>query len=107
MAQAETENRILEISKVYKNIKLEELAHLIGTSKKDAESLASKMIMDGRMEGQINQISEMIHFESGDNLLAFDKQIEILLQATNNVVEAIHTKYPDWMEHYKLAQNSQ
>ena len=101
--KAINEHNIMCVSKLFKNIKLEELAFLIGAEKRQAEQLAANMILDGRMDGRINQTSEIIDFESRDNLVAFDKQIEVLLQATNNVVETIQNKYPDWMERYRQA----
>ena len=52
-----------------------------------AEKIASQMITEGRMNGVIDQIDSILHFETREVLPAFDKQIQSLCFQVNNVIE--------------------
>lgn len=52
-----------------------------------AEKIASQMITEGRMNGSIDQIDSILHFESDEVLTAFDRQIQSLCFQVNNVIE--------------------
>lgn len=57
------EHNLLSASKVYKNMKIEELGRLLGIEPIKAEKIAGQMISEGRMEGSIDQIDGYVHFK--------------------------------------------
>lgn len=59
----------MSASKLYNNITFEELGALLETPPAKAERIASHMISEGRMNGYIDQISSVVHFESMYNIL--------------------------------------
>lgn len=58
------EHNLLSASKLYNNITFEELGALLETPPLKAERIASHMISEGRMNGYIDQIYSVVHFES-------------------------------------------
>lgn len=61
------EHNLLSASKLYNNITFEELGALLEIPPKKAERIASQMIAEGRMNGKIDQIDSIVHFE-GESL---------------------------------------
>ena len=59
MERAVTEHNLLAASKLYNNITVTELGDPLR-----AEKIASQMITEGRMNGTIDQIDSIVHFES-------------------------------------------
>lgn len=55
---------MLSASKLYNNIAFEELGALLEIAPAKAERIASQMISEGRMNGYIDQIDSILHFES-------------------------------------------
>jgi COP9 signalosome complex subunit 4 len=66
--RAVIEHNLLAVSKLYNNIKFDELGALFEIPAGKAEKIASQMISEGRMDGFIDQISSFVHF--GGNYLA-------------------------------------
>lgn len=58
------EHNLLSASKLYNNITFEELGALLEIPPAKAERIASQMITEGRMNGYIDQIDSIVHFES-------------------------------------------
>lgn len=58
------EHNLLSASKLYNNITFEELGALLDIDPKKAERIASQMITEERMNGYIDQIDGIVHFES-------------------------------------------
>lgn len=58
------EHNLLSASKLYNNISFEELGALLEIHPTKAERIASQMITEGRMNGYIDQIDSIVHFES-------------------------------------------
>lgn len=61
------EHNLLSASKLYNNITFEELGALLEIDPKKAERIASQMITEERMNGYIDQIDGIVHFESKSN----------------------------------------
>jgi COP9 signalosome complex subunit 4 len=59
------EHNLLSASKIYNNIALDELAVLLNVSTEQAEQVAARMISENRMVGSIDQLEQLISFESG------------------------------------------
>lgn len=62
--RAVIEHNLLSASKLYNNITFEELGALLDIPPTKAEKIASQMITEGRMNGYIDQIDSIVHFES-------------------------------------------
>lgn len=62
--RAVIEHNLLSASKLYNNITFEELGALLEIPPTNAEKIASQMITEGRMNGYIDQIDSIVHFES-------------------------------------------
>ena len=62
--RAVIEHNLLSASKLYNNITFEELGALLEIPPVNAEKIASQMITESRMNGYIDQIDSIVHFES-------------------------------------------
>ncbi|KAJ8715189.1 hypothetical protein PYW08_005170 [Mythimna loreyi] len=91
------EHNLLSASKLYNNITFEELGALLETPPAKAERIASHMISEGRMNGYIDQISSVVHFETREILPQWDKQIQSLCYQVNSLIEKIAAAEPEWM----------
>ncbi|EDW46856.1 COP9 signalosome complex subunit 4 [Drosophila sechellia] len=92
------EHNLLSASKLYNNITFEELGALLDIPAVKAEKIASQMITEGRMNGHIDQISGIVHFENRELLPQWDKQIQSLCYQVNSIIEKISVAEPDWMD---------
>lgn len=92
------EHNLLSASKLYNNITFEELGALLEIPPKKAESIASQMISEGRMNGYIDQISGIVHFENREILPLWDRQIQSLCYQVNSIIEKIGASEPEWMQ---------
>ncbi|XP_017467167.1 PREDICTED: COP9 signalosome complex subunit 4 [Rhagoletis zephyria] len=91
------EHNLLSASKLYNNITFEELGALLDITAAKAENIASQMITEERMNGHIDQISGLVHFESREVLPQWDRQIQSLCYQVNSIIEKIAAAEPNWM----------
>jgi COP9 signalosome complex subunit 4 len=99
LQKAIIEHNLLSASTIYNNIGFNELGNLLGISPNRAERIASKMILEGRMNGTIDQIDAMIQFENeGENLQVWDRQIESICRTIGNLTDKIQKEYPELTE---------
>jgi COP9 signalosome complex subunit 4 len=93
--RAVIEHNLLSASRLYNNTSFEELGSLLEISPEKAEKTAARMISEGRMNGRIDQIERLIHFENeNEPLNIWDSKIESVCSAVNNIIESIASKYP-------------
>ncbi|CAL8105362.1 unnamed protein product [Calicophoron daubneyi] len=98
LERAVVEHNMLAASLIYNNISLANLGDLLEISTTEAESVASQMISEDRLTGQIDQIDGVIHFKSQDPVLSsWSTQIHGLCTAVNRIVEDIEAAHPDWV----------
>ncbi|XP_008547230.1 COP9 signalosome complex subunit 4 [Microplitis demolitor] len=95
--RAVIEHNLLSASKLYNNITFEELGALLEIPPSNAEKIASQMITEGRMNGYIDQIDSIVHFETREILPTWDKQIQSLCYQVNQIIEKIAQTQPDWI----------
>ena len=62
------EHNLLSASKLYNNITFDELGSLLEIPPKKAERIASQMITESRMNGCIDQIDGIVHFEGNSTI---------------------------------------
>ncbi|CAO1369526.1 unnamed protein product [Diamesa hyperborea] len=91
------EHNLLSASKLYNNITFAELGSLLEIPPNKAERIASQMITEGRMNGCIDQIDGIVHFEAREILPQWDKQIQSLCYQVNNIIEKITLAEPEWI----------
>jgi COP9 signalosome complex subunit 4 len=96
--RAVIEHNLLSASKLYNNITFVELGALLEIESTKAEKIASQMITESRMNGFIDQIAGIVHFETRNVLPNFDKQIESLCFQVNNIIEKVGQTVPEWMQ---------
>ncbi|KAK9505369.1 hypothetical protein O3M35_009448 [Rhynocoris fuscipes] len=96
--RAVIEHNLLSASKLYNNIAFEELGALLEIAPAKAERIASQMISEGRMNGYIDQIDSILHFETREVLPAWDKQIQSLCYQVNQIIEKISNTEPQWIQ---------
>eukprot|EP00735_Rhodelphis_limneticus_P006550 TRINITY_DN18966_c0_g1::TRINITY_DN18966_c0_g1_i1::g.21712::m.21712 TRINITY_DN18966_c0_g1::TRINITY_DN18966_c0_g1_i1::g.21712 ORF type:complete len:405 (+),score=80.18,sp/Q8L5U0/CSN4_ARATH/48.58/7e-121,PCI/PF01399.22/2.3e-16 TRINITY_DN18966_c0_g1_i1:26-1216(+) len=96
LERAVQEHNLLSAGKIYKNITCSELGALLGIGSKEAESIASRMILEQRMKGTIDQVNELIVFSEGDLLLHLDTQIEDICIAASQAADTIITVHPEF-----------
>ncbi|GFO39397.1 cop9 signalosome complex subunit 4 [Plakobranchus ocellatus] len=94
--RAVTEHNLLSASKLYNNISFEELGSLLEIPPQKAEKIASQMITEERMNGYVDQIDSIVHFEARETLPMWDRQIQSLCFQVNTIIEKISAAEPDW-----------
>ncbi|KAH3864035.1 hypothetical protein DPMN_027047 [Dreissena polymorpha] len=105
--RAVIEHNLLSASKLYNNIAFSELGALLEIPPAKAEKIASQMITEGRMNGYIDQIDSIVHFECREALPTWDKQIQGLCFQVNSIIEKITATEPEWMLKTMEAQLNQ
>mmetsp|Transcript_10613 Transcript_10613/g.11671 ORF Transcript_10613/g.11671 Transcript_10613/m.11671 type:complete len:396 (-) Transcript_10613:44-1231(-) len=91
LQKAVIEHNLLASSKVYNNIKFDELGRLLSISPKQAEKIASRMISEERLVGSIDQLSSLIHFESSGSgpISRWDTHISNACGLVDDIVDGI------------------
>jgi COP9 signalosome complex subunit 4 len=92
--RAVVEHNLLSASKLYNNITFGQLASLLDITPEMAEKVASRMMIDDRLKGSIDQIEGLIIFHNAqESLLKWDQRIAQLCNAVNDILEVVDTKY--------------
>merc|ERR1712151_1338935 len=87
LERAVLQHNVLAASRVYKNMRLPDLGSLLEVTADRAEKIAAKMIAESRLNGYIDQKTQIIHFEGGDeNLQQWDRHIRNLCTQVNSVL---------------------
>lgn len=69
---------------------MQELGNLLGVSPDKAEQLAAEMIGEGRLQGSIDQVEHLIHFEDSlEQLVQWDKQVASVCTKVDNILGMI------------------
>ena len=90
MERGVVEHNMIAVSKLYQSIYFTELAKVLSVSPEKAENLAARMIMDGSLNGSIDQVDGIVNFESEDSAKAtWDKSISSFCIELNRVTNAI------------------
>jgi COP9 signalosome complex subunit 4 len=95
--RAVTEHNLLAASRLFINIRFDELAAVLNVSREKAESTAANMIYEERMQATIDQVEGIVEFESPSSrneIERWDAQIEGICGAVDKCCEAIVKAYP-------------
>ena len=81
-------HNILAASKIYRNVRISELAEILEIDEEQAESNAAKLIAEGRLIASIDQVSGFLEFEGtgNDAREAYNTQISELCTQMNILV---------------------
>jgi COP9 signalosome complex subunit 4 len=90
--RAVIEHNVLAASKIYKNITFQELGALLSISPEQAEKVASKMIGEQRLIGTIDQMDQLIYFQSVKVMPSWGQQIAGLCHFVDGLVDEIQLK---------------
>ncbi|KAL4420209.1 hypothetical protein ABPG77_011033, partial [Micractinium sp. CCAP 211/92] len=83
-----TEHNLEAASKLYNNIHVAELGALLGVPADKAEAVASRMVMESRLQAVIDQVDGLITFKAApEPLQQWDRNIAALCQAVNGIVD--------------------
>lgn len=66
LAKAVVEHNLLGVSRLYNNIRFEDLGSLLGLDSEKAEETTARMIEQGRLVGRMDQLDGIVWFESGE-----------------------------------------
>lgn len=94
LERAVLQHNVLAASRVYKNMRLNDLGILLDVPPDRAEKIAAKMIAEARLQGYIDQLSGIIHFESDEHLQQWDRHIRNVCTQVNNVLIQIKEQSP-------------
>jgi COP9 signalosome complex subunit 4 len=95
MERGIVEHNMVAIASIYQSIYFDELAHLLGVSDSKAEQIAASMIMDGSLDGVIDQTERLLEFVCTDTLQEmYDGAVSNFCMELNRVTDAINTNVP-------------
>jgi len=93
LQKAVYEHNMLAAAELYKNIRIEELAKLLGVTLVQAEDLARGMIEENRLQATIDQVDGIIEFDKDDSILnSWDASIAESLMQVNDIIDLIESK---------------
>ncbi|CAM9739967.1 unnamed protein product [Ascophyllum nodosum] len=97
--RAVMEHNMVASSRIYDNVRFEELGTLLQIPRQQAEKVAARMITEGRLRGTIDQIEGLLQFEGDlDELQHWDERVNLLCQKVNHCCETIGNKFPHLLE---------
>ncbi|KAL9600882.1 MAG: hypothetical protein Q9219_002924 [cf. Caloplaca sp. 3 TL-2023] len=123
LAKAVTEHNLLSISKLYDNVGIDELASLLGLPIEKAESYAARMLGQGRIAGNIDQVDRVISFHvlevgrervksdrernhTERSLGRWDARVQGVTEELERVASMIQLQYPVIHESYTMIVDS-
>ena len=84
------EHNMIAVSILYRSIYVKELANILGVDERKAEKIASSMIMEGSLNGSIDQIEGLLEFHTDESQQNFwDGSITSFCIELNRVADAI------------------
>jgi COP9 signalosome complex subunit 4 len=95
-ARAVIEHNVVAASRIYENVRLEELGTLLDIAPGQAERVAARMISEGRLQGSIDQVEGILQYEGGaDELQQWDERIGHLCLRLNRICASISMAHPE------------
>ena len=89
------EHNILVISRIYMNIRFEEIGKFLGINAEQAEDIIATMVEQGRIQAVLDQGNELVEFEEeGRQQSTFNDQIREACEQIDSLSKDIQRKYP-------------
>lgn len=82
--RAVLEHNLLSVSKLYRSVRLEQLASMLGVEPSHAERIASRLIADGSIGGRIDQRAGLLRFRHPDSSSLLDSRVRSLCKRAND-----------------------
>lgn len=93
MERGVVEHNMQAVSVIYRSIYIGELAVKLGVSHEKAEKIAASMIMEGSLNGSIDQVAGLVEFNSDEAPNdAWDKAITSFCEELNSVMERLQAQ---------------
>lgn len=90
MERGVVEHNMIAVAFLYESIYMSELALILGVPERKAESIAASMIMDGSLQGSIDQVEGLLEFETDETALeSYDRMVTSFCVELNRVTNAI------------------
>lgn len=90
LERAVIEHNMVAISQVYKSIYFAELGSLLGVDRNRVEKVAAKMIMDGSINGSMDEVEGVLDFDDDvAELISWDDSIARFCTTLNKATDAI------------------
>jgi COP9 signalosome complex subunit 4 len=90
MERAVIEHNMVAVGHLYSSIYFAELGRLLGVEAAKAEKVAATMIMDGSLNGSIDQVDGLLTFEGNKSaLLSWDDAITSFCMQLNRVTDMV------------------
>ena len=87
------EHNILAASKVYQSISLSELGTILNVHREMAEEIVCRMIMEERVQGSIDQITDILRFDKNNQEFEkWDNEIREICHEVDSLVSLIKTE---------------
>jgi len=96
--RAVIEHNLLAVSALYRSVTFDNLGNILGIPATKAEKVAARMIQEGRMRGEIDQVDNVVRFHSDNEEASWNAQIKYCCEQLNSIVEKISAKHPEWYE---------
>jgi COP9 signalosome complex subunit 4 len=92
MERGVVEHNMIAVANLYESIYVIELAHILGVPERKAESIAASMIMDGSLQGSIDQVEGLLEFETDETPTeACDRSVTSFCMELNRIAIEIKT----------------
>ncbi|BDA48473.1 COP9 signalosome complex subunit 4 [Coccomyxa sp. Obi] len=89
LERAVVEHNLAAASRLYINIYFAELGQLLGVPPATAETIAARMIAEDRLQGSIDQVDGLLHFETDtEGLKQWDEQIASVCNQLNSILDS-------------------
>jgi COP9 signalosome complex subunit 4 len=93
MERGVVEHNMQAISAIYQSIYISELALKLRVSHEKAENIVASMIMDGSLNGSIDQVAGLVEFDSNTTPdVCRDKAISSFCLELNHIIETIESQ---------------
>ena len=118
LSKAVIEHNLLAASRLYENISTTALGEILGlkdkkdeTAAEQAEDYAARMVEQGRLKGEIDQIDGVIRFENQDgesmkgvnkDLRAWDHGVQGLVEDVEKYAAGISESFPDLLNEHMV-----
>lgn len=92
LTRAVFDHNLLSVSRIYNNIRFNELSKIMALDKAKVEAYAAKMILQGRLKATIDQVDDLISFTSTSNnakLMQWESRIERMCSHLEDLVSDI------------------
>lgn len=90
-----SQNKVHSISKTHPSITFDRLGEYLNVEPQYAEKIVAQMIREERIQGNLDQVDKVVHFETKNALQMFDEEILKLCSEVNNIIEKIRDNVPE------------